>query len=507
MSIKRILNIINPQPQVGGLEISDSALRFVMVKGSKLGLNSLNLTAGTISEGKIRDKDNFKTAVKKLHSQIARRKGKKIYVILNIPDVNVYTQVFNLPMVAIENLEEAAHLNLQMISPSDFSSVYSDWQKVGENKTDGGQLEILGTFAANKAVDEFVECLKEANFVVAAIEFPSLAVSRLISGLEGSVKPLLLLYITSGGLSFGLIRNRNLYFNHFVPWPVSGERQISLSSIKEIIIRETQRILNFSGTHWPDTQISDLLLAAPALEEKISQIISENFPLSVQKINLPSKLVAPDSQWSVNNSQLTSLASDWFAALGSAVRGLIPRAKDIIISLASTGTEEEFRQHQLINFIKIWRNIILTSLSFILIAFAVVDLFLMRDANSLNGQLANLANLPELKEVNKLQEEAEEFNRNIELGLRAKNRIYDWSQFFGKIRELAGEAVTIERVFIQAKETPILLNGQAADEKTVIDFKNKLAQDPQFQNVDLPLSNIVSAADGSLKFTITFKLK
>ncbi len=507
MSIKRIFNIINPQPRIGGLEISDSALRFVMVRENKLDVNFLNLTTGIIGEGKIKDKNNFKVAIKKLHSQITRRRRKKIYVILSIPDVNVYTQVFNLPMAAVENLEEAAQLNLQMISPSDFSSVYSDWQKAGELKADGGQLEILGTFTANKAVDEFVECLKEANFIVAAIEFPALSVSRLVSGLESSNKPILLLYITSGGLSFNLIRNRNLYFNHFVPWPASEERQISLSSIKELIIRETQRILNFSGTHWPDSQIGDLLLAAPALEEKISQIISENFSLSVQKINLPPKLASPDNQWSVNNNQLTSLTSEWFAALGSAVRGLIPRAKDIIISLASTGTEEEFRQHQLINFIKIWRNIILTSLSFILAAFIVVDGFIIKNADSLSRQVANLSNLPELNEVNKLQEEAEGFNEKIELGLRAKGQIYAWSPFFEKIRELTGEDIVIERIFIQSRETPILFNGLAVDEEAIINFKNKLEQESQFQNIDLSLASITSAADGSLRFAIIFKLK
>ncbi len=507
MKVKSILNIVSPQPQIGGLEISDSALRFVVVKENKLTSSSLNLMAETIGEGKIKNKDNFKAAAKKLHSQITRRTKKRIYVVLNIPDVNIYTQVFNLPIVAVENLEEAAHLNLQMISPTDFSSVYSDWQKVGESSVDGGQLEILAAFVPNKTVDEFIECLKEANFVVVAIEFLGLAVSRLVSGLKEAASPFLLLYLTSGGLNFSLIRNRNLYFNHFVSWPTSEGRQISLSTIKEIIIRETQKVLNFSSSHWPEAQVNNLLLAAPALEEKISQIITENFPLSVQKMSLPSKLAAPDGRWSINNNQLSSLTSDWFPSLGSAFRGLIPRSKDTIISLASTGTEEEFRQHQIISFIKIWRNIILTSLSFILVAFVVADGFLVKNATSLNSQLANLANLPEMKEVNQLQEEAENFNEKVRLGLEVKNQIYNWSPFFEKIKDLTGNDIVIERIFIQSKNMPILFNGRAIDEKAVIDFKTKLEQDPQFQNVDLSLANLVPASDGSLKFTITFKIK
>ena len=507
MSISRILNILNPRPAIGGLEISDSALRFISIKENKLTTASLNLAAETVGEGKIKNKDNLKAVALKLHSQITSRAKKKIYVILNIPDANIYTQVFNLPIVAVENLEEAAHLNLQMISPTDFSSVYSDWQKVGESSVDGGQLEILAAFVPNKTVDEFIECLKGANFVVVAIEFPGLAISRLIYGLKEAANPFLLLYLTSGGLNFSLIRNHNLYFNHFVSWPASEGRQISLSTIKEIIIRETQKVLNFSGSHWPEAQVNNFLLAAPALEEKISQIITENFSLSVQKMSLPSKLAAPDGRWSIDNNQLSSLTSDWFPALGSAFRGLIPRSKDTIISLASTGTEEEFRQHQLINFIKIWRNIILTSLSFVLIAFVVVDGFLVKNTASLNSQLANLANLPEVKEINQLQEQADDFNEKVQLGLEVKNQIYNWSPFFEKIKNLAGSDVSIERIFIQSKNMPVLFNGRAVDEKAVISFKTKLEQDPQFQNVDLPLAGLTPASDGSIRFNITFKIK
>ena len=507
MSIGRILNILNPQPAIGGLEISDSALKFVLIKENKLTFASLNLPEGIIEEGKIKNKENFKAALLKLHSQIIPRAKKKIYAVINIPDINIYIQVFSLPVVAIGNLEEAARLNLQMISPTDFSSVYSDWQKVGEISIDGGQLEILGAFVPNKIADEFVQCLKETNFVVAAIEFSSLAISRLTSGLKDPINSFLLLHLTSSGLGFSLIRNRNLYFNHFVPWPAGEERQISLAAIKEIIIRETQKVLNFAGSHWPETQINTLLLAAPALEEKMSQIITENFSLSVQRVALPSKLADSNGQWSIVNSQLSTLTSDWFSALGSSLRGLISRSQDIIISLAGTGTEEEFRQHQIINFIKIWRNIVLTSLSFIFIAFIVVEGFLMKTANSLNNQLANLANLPELSEVNKLQEEAEKFNERVELGLRVKNQIYNWSPFFEKIKNLAGNDIVIGRIFIQSQETPILFNGRATDEKAIIDFKTKLEQDSQFKDINLPLAGITPVPNNLLSFTITFRLK
>ncbi|MBN2197716.1 hypothetical protein JW698_00750 [Candidatus Wolfebacteria bacterium] len=507
MNIKKVLNIINPQVAIGGLEVSDSTLKFIIVKDNKLESVSLNLPVGVIEEGKIKNKEEFKNALLNLHSQITPKIKKKIYLIVNIPDINVYIQVFNLPILEKNNFEEAVNLNLRMISPIDFSSVYADWQKVGKNKTDRGQTEILGAFISKKITDDFVECLKDTNFVVVAIEFSGLALSRLISGLAGLPNAFLLLYLTGSGLNFSLIKNSNLYFNHFVSWPISEEKQISFSSIKEIIIKEAQKILNFASSHWPDTLIKDVLLATPALDDKIIQAINENFSLSVKKIIIPSKIVDPENHWVMNNEKLSSLTPDWFSVLGSALRGLIPRSKDIIISLASTGTEEEFQQYQIINFIKIWRNIILTSLCFLLIAFIILEGFLVRTVNSLNSQTANLVNLPAMEEINKVQEEAKKFNNIVTSVLEAKKQIRDWSSFFENIKSLAGTDIVIERIFVQGEKQPILFNGKATDEASIINFKNKLESESNFKEISLPLSGISSSKDGGFTFNINFKLE
>jgi len=507
MSFRQILRILVPRPLIGGLEISDAALKFALIKENKLTLASLNLPVGTIKEGKIKNRENLRESLTKLHAQITSRPKKKIYVVLNIPDIDIYLQVFNLPLVAVDNLEEAARLNLQMISPSDFASVYADWQKVGEANIDGGQLEVLGAFVSNKIIDEFTGSLRETNFIVAAVEFSSLAVSRLVSGLPNQTSPFLLLCLTGSGLSFSLIKNNNLYFNHFVSWPIEGERQIPMVAVQEIIIRETQKVLNFAASHWPDTQITTLFLATPALEEKIGQIIGENFPLTAQKLSLPAKLASPEKLWAANIDKLSSLGAEWFSVLGSALRGLIVRSRDTIISLASIGTEEEFRQYQIINFIKIWRNIILTSLCFILITFAALEIFLIKTVGSLNAQLLNLANLPEIEKINKLEEEVKIFNNRVDLALKAKDEIHKWSPFFEKIKNLAGENIAIERIFIQSKEMPVLFNGRAPDETAIINFKKKLAEDGQFEEINLPLAGIASGPDGKFGFSLTFRIR
>ena len=50
---------------------------------------------------------------------------------------------------------------------------------VRENKN-RGQVDLLGAFINSKVVDTYREALKEAGFNIVTIEFPGLALARLI---------------------------------------------------------------------------------------------------------------------------------------------------------------------------------------------------------------------------------------------------------------------------------------------------------------------------------------
>ena len=485
--------------------MSESVIRFIYFKKGNLVTSRVDLPPGAIEDGKISDVENFKTALNTLHSQIVGKSKKKVYAVVNIPDVNVYTQVFSLPSVAENSLEGAVKLNLQMISPSDFSSVYSDWQRIGESGDRGRQIEILGSFIQRKLVNELTRALTETNFVVVAVEFYSLAISRLIAASQKTKDILILLYLNSGGLGFAIIKEENLYFQHFINWPPLEKKEITIDVLREIIVREVQKILNFSAKNWPQ-KVEKLLLITPALEDKVSQLISENFSMTVQKLSLPNQLKKPDDYWSLEDEGLSSLHSDWFGALGSAARGLIPRSRDIIISLASTGTEEEFSHYQLISFINFWRNMIVTSMIFLIVVFGGTDVFLSRSVNDLNARLSNLVNLPSVDEVNELQEKAKDFNSKVDMALSVREKKFDWSSLIGKISDLAGSDIMIDRIFIQSPNVPILFNGKASSERAIIDFKNKIDNSSIFKNSNLPLASVTPSGSGLLSFSLSFEL-
>jgi len=275
--------LISPTPPVGGLEITDLAIRFLEIKKEGSRAASLRLPPGIIEKGRIKEgqKPNFVAALKNIHSQILADNRKLIHVVLSLPDSDVYIQSFSVPKIAESNLGETADLNLKMISPIPIETSYYGWQRIGENEAGGGTIELLGAFMPSNNVDEIITALREAGFGVAAVEFAALSLVRQLnrlSALDNTV-PNLVINMMPEGLDFMVIKNSNLYFNYFYSWNLaqSDSRSITLENLKEALESEINKVLNFYTGHWGG-QIKDVLLVTPALQEEIKNIIIGKFP-------------------------------------------------------------------------------------------------------------------------------------------------------------------------------------------------------------------------------------
>lgn len=498
MTFKKFYNLINPQPEIAGLEISDAYLRYVFLKGKKANFISVKIPPGVVEEGKIKDKDKFLAVISDFYKKISPNNKKK-YIIANIADANVYTEMFSLPKSAKENFEEAIDLNLRMISPIDFNNAYIDWQVIGEKiSSEMAQVEILGSFVPKQIIDDYESVLSKAGFEVVAIEFPAVAITRSVANLSEGFdknKNYILMRVGSDGLAFNFIKNGNLYFLHFTSWfsAYGDQRKISFDLIKNLIISETQRVLSFYETH-SEGKIDSMLLVSPTLNDEISKIIVDNFPgLSIK---------TPVFR------EFKNVESVWFGVIGSALRGMKPRAEDTDISLLSAGTEEKFANYQIAAFISIWRNIILSVLGSIIIFFGGFDYILARNVAIFTEKLSPASVSAGISKVTELQKEVNSFNKNADLIHNAYNQKIFWSFFFDQINTLSSnQGITIRRILIQSLNSPVLLSGEADSENKIISFKTALESHPQFANINLQLSNISKGAEGNINFSITFEIK
>ncbi|EKD23781.1 MAG: hypothetical protein ACD_81C00184G0004 [uncultured bacterium] len=494
--IKKIIDTINPPVQIGGLEASDSYIRYVSIKGKKADFVSAKLEPGIIEDGKIKDKEKLFGVLASFHDQMVG-KEKRIWTIASISDSNVYTEMFMLPKSTGEGLKEAAQLNLQMISPIDFNLAHADWHQVGEREVAGVlQSEILGAFVPKQFIEEFEQIADRAGFEIAAIEFPMLALTRAIVELSDQFdkkKNYLVFRLGSDGISFGLVKNGELYFLHFVGWATvyGTERRATLQSLKKMIVDEIHKVLSFYETHWEGT-LTDLFLVTPTFEKEIKEAITENFPnLRVEIPNLP---------------QFKELSIGWFSVLGSAFRGIIPRDADTMVSLATAKTRDKYELHQMTNFVRLWRNVVVTVLGGVFLLLIGLDIFLGSSGKTLAQKLADTSRNPAIEQLDELQKEANIFNQKIDSLARAQQERLRWSGFFEDMQKMAGSDIVVKRILIESIDAPVTIFGESAAQPAIGEFKKALEANPKLSEVRFQLSSVSQAEGGKFSFSMSFKI-
>ncbi|MBI4159701.1 hypothetical protein HY504_00885 [Candidatus Wolfebacteria bacterium] len=497
---RRILSFVNPEPAVGGLCVADNFLRYAFIAGGAVKTASLRLPPEVIEGGRVKDAARFRLALAELHGKIAASRSKKMYVVLGIPDNNIYTQVFMLPPVGDNSFRDAVELNLQVISPTDYSQVYAGWQRIGEEADETGQAEILGAFAPRAVVDEFISSLSEANFVVVSVEFSSLALSRVFeSGSDERLRAVLAVYLASGGLSFLILREGHLYFSRFVPW---SSDQIKARLLEEIVVREVGRVINFYGSHW-SSPLGAILYAAPnqLIGEMIRRSLDGKFSLPIFSLrdSLSSLLKKKDKNDAPNDEELV--------VFGSALRGAMARSSDSMINLMSVAARQEFHRQEFLNFWRVWRTAIITVLIFFIAIFSIADIFVTDLEEGLRAQAEAEHPFVETAESRLIRAEQKRINQFVELVRSVRNDRRSSVRLLAIIREHAGAEIIIDRVFIQGEDIPLVINARAPDEQGIIKFKEAIINNPVFSDVDVPLSVVTRTAEGSLAFTVSARVE
>ena len=486
-----------PLPSVGGFQITNSELRFLELRQEEKGnlsvarIGSLRLPPGIIESGKIKDRANFIAALKSLRDQIVLKDKRAVNVVLTIPTGDVYAQAFNIPSVSKDNLREAAELNLQIISPLPLEKSYYGWVMVGDASKEHEQIELLGVFVQKEIVDDFSSCLEEADFGIAAVEFSSLSMARLLSFYEIIKKnlPYLLVKITQEGLIFMILRNGNLYFDYFHSWDeFSGEAKgVHIDSINSIIYSESQRLFNFYSSHWGG-QIKNIVLITPALMEEILAFLKASYP-------------------AFEVYALSSTKDNLHGVRGAALRGLASNPLYGDINLMDPKRMDFFHEEQILFFTRFWRNIAIIVASFILILFGSSSLLLKNQAESAKANADLFANQKGGEELDSLKEKATGFNRLVDSISEFKGSAYSLKPFFNEINSIIGSGIIISRFALKTQEDSGALEGLAKDQFLIIDLKNKLAGINMIKDINLPLSNINPQAGGQVYFSLTFKLQ
>ena len=302
-------------------------------------------------------------------------------------------------------------------------------------------------------------------------------------------KSYIIISVDSSGVDVMVTRHNELHFDYFNSWKdIQGEdKEVTPDAFNGAIIRNLHQVVNYYNSHWQEP-LSLILFLSPVFQDQIKKTIEENFGLSARELHINSE--AP-------------ISSDWFVALGSAMRGMYSRRKDTEISLLGLDAQDEFQQEQVVGFLRFWRLLLPASLAILLISIFGVNYILTNINTSLADKISRLASPEQVKEMSLIEAEANQFNRLVSL-LTSLNTIPPKTAVMKNINDLAQKNnVTVTRIYNQADNVPYKLIGQARSRDELIAFKKDMDADKIFLNVILPLSNIKDGPQG-VDFSLTF---
>jgi len=488
--LKKIIQLVNPSPPIAGLEISDFYVRFFYSRSDKFINLEVRLTPGVVQEGKVVDKEKLTEALGKLRAKLGKSAKKLPHVIVTVHSASVYLQTFNLPYLAPDKVDEAARLNIQMISPIPFEEAYVDWDMLGEDLSTG-QIKFIGAFTEKKNIDAVIEVCRAVDFVVVAVEPSILALQRAVSGSlpeKGKEDLVLLLHVSNEGMDFAGMRRGKIQFDYFVSWlsMYEGASEIAPQVFEDTVARYTQQVLNFALSH-AGASVKEMVLVASEFRDEIRAIIEKNFNLTVTPLD------------TFADGKFDAL---WGVAYGAYIRGQISRSEDALISLTSVGTEEEFRQSQILLSIKLWRNIVAAFGATLLLIFAITFLFLQNVERDFRGETVQRLGATEREELGGLIAIATEFNNTLAVVRTTREQSLVVHPHLKAIERARSSSITFSSIALQSRGAPITIVGTGENNRAVQDFKRALEADPVFASVDLPLASITPASGGRFSFSM-----
>lgn len=493
---KEFLNIVNPDPAIGGLEISDGALRLVFLHedGAVARYAVEPLPAGAVTGGIVADAQAFRAACVGLRRSMGG--FRLLPVVVSLPAGPVYSQVFAVPAARAEQVEEAARLNLRMISPIEWETAYADWQKIGAQPNGDGSVDALGAFVETRIADAYHAALGAAGFLPVAMEFASLSLARALSAAAdmGSAEdPYLVVNLTGDGMTLLAVKAGAPQFTEFAGWGAfsksAANGQVTLAEFQSVLGAAIRRFANFYRTRF-HADIKKALVVNATSNKEVAEWIKREFSFEVFSLG-----------------GYATLGKEWCVAAGAALRGLTPRADDNFISLARVGTEDEFTRNRVRRFISLWRAVALSVLGITVVLYLALDMLAIRRENSLAASLSGTGAAAGNAEVAALAVQAANFNALAEKALGAGMRAVPQAGILRMVYAAAGTRVTLMRVDLDAAARTVAVQGTAVSEQAVIAFKGILENNPAVAEVSLPLSAITSTPTGSASFTATITIR
>jgi hypothetical protein len=226
----------------------------------------------------------------------------------------------------------------------------------------------------------------------------------------------------------------------------------------------------------------------------LSKWISETYKLLPLNVNFPSYM-----RW---------VTKEWFSIIGAALRSLIPRYKDTIVSLSPVGTEESYEQNHLYRVASLWTKVALVVMMSLTLTMSLLDItFFTAIKNRYQQALAKPIDVITTNKEAELVRKADEFNTLVAILEKTQTYKKDWKAILSNIFDSSKQNyINIQRILISnAPANNITIQGKAAKKDAVISWKKSLEASGLIKDISLPLEALVETSEG-VSFSLNAKI-
>ena len=401
-------------------------------------------------------------------------------LIVSLPAGESFLSVFEFPLVASDaQIEEAMKLSSAAL-PIAEKDVYADWMPL-ISKTKGKKEMVL--IAGNKGiVNSYLKTFEENKLAVIAVETHALSIGRFLN--DGDEITMVIIGNTDNFL-FIIYDGQMPYFQFNLPKRINNDQNIILN----LAFKTARRLIHFVRTDSNGKkEVNSIIILNDdefknRLEKEISGIaVSAQFPLQERDCDF-----------------------GFLASIGAVKRGIIPRSKDVVISLMAIGTELAYERQRLFSLIDFFQKFLIGFGGFLIILLSGV--FLM--VNSLSANIDKLIqgeqNFPD--ELVAVKEKAIAVNDKIAKISGIDAITPNWENIFLEVDNLSSIGMpisSINGVNINSKGE-FSLSGTAATREILVTLKNYFVNSSVFEAGALPLSLFLS--DRNIDFSIKANTK
>ena len=455
------------------------------------------LPSGMIEEGILKKPQELQSFFASLKQKIWP-KEKEIWIVLSLPSANFYTNILSLPDLEEERFKDAVIFNTQMVAPLSLEEVYFDWEDWGQSVKDN-EREVFIALGIKKQINPYLDILENSGFKIVAIEPWALSLIRFFQYFGEKQQPVLSVSLRTEGIEFILSEDNKLIFFDFDSWPeIFGANippKITLEMLKKHLDGEIPMLLNFySLKRKKPLQKFVFISADNQMTAILSQWISETYKLIPLNVNFPSYM-----RW---------VTKEWFSIIGIALRGLIPRYQDTIVSLAPVGTEESYEQNHLYRVASLWTKVALVVMMSLTLTFSLLNgTFFTSIRNRYQQALAKPIDVATVNKEEELSRKADEFNTLVAILEKTQTYKRDWKAILSNIFDSSKQNnISVQRILMSnMPANNITIQGKAVKKEAVISWKKSLETAGLLKDINLPLEALVETSEG-VSFSLNAKI-